>query len=35
MKNVQNDKETILIWKDEKIKNGLRDKDFHKRYLKR
>ncbi len=35
MKNVQNDKQTILIWKDEKIKNGLKDKDFHKRYLKR
>ena len=35
MKNVQNDKSTILIWKDEKIKNGLKSKDFHKRYLKK
>ena len=35
MKNVQNDKSTILIWKDEKIKNGLKAKDFHKRYLKK
>ena len=33
MKNYQNDKETILIWKDETIKNGLSDKDFHKRVL--
>ena len=35
MKNVQNDKESILIWKNEKIKTGLRDKDFNKRVLKR
>jgi hypothetical protein len=35
MKNVQNDKSTILVWSDEKIENGLRAKDFHKRYLKR
>ena len=35
MKNIQNDKTTILIWSEEKIKNGLKDKDFHKRYLKR
>jgi len=35
MKNVQNDKTTILVWSEEKIKNGLKDKDFHKRYLKR
>ena len=35
MKNIQNDKTTILIWSDEKIKNGLKSKDFHKRYLKR
>ncbi len=34
MKNYQNDKETILIWKNETIKNGLSDKDFHKRVLK-
>ena len=35
MKNVQNDKTTILVWSDEKIRNGLKKKDFHKRYLKR
>ncbi len=35
MKNVQNDKTTILKWSDEKIKNGLSSKDFNKRYLKR
>jgi len=35
MKNIQNDKTTILVWSDEKIKTGLKDKDFHKRYLKR
>ncbi len=35
MKNIQNDKTTVLIWSDEKIKNGLKAKDFHKRYLKR
>ncbi len=35
MKNVQNDKTTILTWNHEKIKNGLNKKDFNKRYLKR
>ena len=35
MKNTQNDKTTILIWSDEKIKTGLNKKDFHKRYLKK
>jgi len=35
MKNHQNDKETILIWKEETIKNGLQEKDFHKRVLKK
>jgi hypothetical protein len=35
MKNIQNDKTTILIWSDEKIRNGLKKKDFHKRYLKK
>ncbi|NPA60538.1 MAG: outer membrane lipoprotein-sorting protein [Epsilonproteobacteria bacterium] len=35
MKNVQNDKTTILIWTNEKIKNHLSKKDFNKRYLKR
>ena len=34
MKNHQNDKSTILIWKDEKIKAGLTDKEFNKRVLK-
>ena len=35
MKNIQNDKSTILIWSEEKIRTGLKEKDFHKRYLKR
>jgi len=35
MKNVQNDKRTTLIWKKEKIKTGLKPKDFHKRVLKK
>jgi len=35
MSNHQNDKQTILIWKDETIKNGLKEKDFHKRVLKK
>ena len=35
MKNHQNDKETVLIWKEEKVRTGLDDKDFHKRVLKR
>jgi len=34
MLNHQNDKKTILIWKNENIKNGLKEKDFHKRMLK-
>lgn len=34
MKNIQNDKTTILVWSDEKIRIGLKAKDFHKRYLK-
>ncbi len=35
MTNHQNDKKTTLIWKDETIKNGLKEKDFHKRVLKK
>ena len=35
MKNIQNDKSTILVWSKEEIKTGLKDKDFHKRYLKK
>ncbi|MDQ7044802.1 MAG: outer membrane lipoprotein-sorting protein [Sulfurimonas sp.] len=35
MKNIQNDKTTILTWTKEKIKNGLSNKDFHKRHLKK
>ncbi len=35
MKNHQNDKKTILIWKEDKIKAGLSAKDFDKRELKR
>jgi len=35
MHNHQNDKTTILVWKDETVKNGLRDRDFHKRVLKK
>ena len=35
MKNIQNDKTTILIWSKEEIKTGLSSKDFHKRYLKK
>ncbi len=35
MKNHQNDKETVIIWKDDKIKVGLKDRDFDKRNLKR
>jgi len=34
MKNHQNDKETILIWVDDKVKAGLTDKHFNKRVLK-
>jgi hypothetical protein len=33
MKNIQNDKTTILTWSEEKIKNGLQAKDFHKRRI--
>ena len=35
MKNVQNDKSTILTWLKEDIKIGLSSKKFHKRYLKK
>ncbi len=35
MNNIQNDKKTILVWSDEKIKTGLKAKDFHKRVLKK
>jgi outer membrane lipoprotein-sorting protein len=35
MKNHQNDKETILVWKEDKIKAGLSSKDFDKRELKK
>ncbi len=35
MNNHQNDKRTILIWEDETLKNGLKEKDFHKRVLKK
>jgi hypothetical protein len=34
MKNHQNDKSTILIWKEDKVKAGLTDKEFNKRVLK-
>ena len=35
MKNFQNSKESILVWNDETVKNGLSSKDFHKRALKK
>jgi len=35
MTNHQNDKKTTLIWKDETIKNGLKERNFHKRVLKK
>ncbi len=35
MKNHQNDKSTVLIWKEDRIKAGLKDKDFNKRELKK
>lgn len=35
MSNHQNDKKTILRWEDETVKNGLGEKDFHKRVLKK
>lgn len=34
MKNIQNDKTTILVWTNQKIRTGLKAKNFHKRYLK-
>lgn len=34
MDNLQNQKSTVLLWSNEKIKNGLKERDFHKRYLK-
>jgi outer membrane lipoprotein-sorting protein len=34
MTNHQNDKQTILIWKNETLKNGLKESDFHQRVLK-
>lgn len=33
MKNNQNGKETILVWKNETIKNGLKEEDFNQRVL--
>jgi len=35
MENHQNNKKTILVWKNETIKNGLKEKNFHKRVLKK
>ncbi len=35
MLNHQNDKKTILVWKNEKVKTGLKEKNFHKRVLKK
>lgn len=35
MKNIQNDKTTILTWNKEEINTGLSSKNFHKRYLKK
>ncbi len=35
MKNIQNDKTTILTWSKEEINTGLSNKSFHKRYLKK
>ncbi len=35
MKNFSNSKESILVWKEETIKNSLSNKDFHKRVLKK
>ena len=34
MKNHQNDKSTILTWKEDKVKAGLTEKEFNKRVLK-
>lgn len=33
MYNHQNEKKTVLVWKNETIKNGLQEKDFHKKVL--
>ncbi|WP_457748647.1 outer membrane lipoprotein-sorting protein [Sulfurimonas sp.] len=35
MSNHQNNKKTILVWENEKIKTGLKDRNFHKRVLKK
>jgi hypothetical protein len=35
MKNFSNSKQSILVWEEESIKNGLTNKDFHKRVLKK
>ena len=35
MSNHQNDKKTILVWENEKIKTGLGERDFNKRVLRR
>ncbi len=35
MTNHENGKKTILVWENEKIKTGLKDRNFHKRVLKR
>lgn len=35
MVNHQNGKSTELVWEEERIKTGLREKDFHKRVLKK
>jgi len=35
MTNHQNDKKTTLVWKNETLKNGLKEKNFHKRVLKK
>jgi len=34
MRNHQNDKTTVLVWVEEKIKTGLGEQDFHKQVLK-
>ena len=35
MKNFQNNKESILVWTEQSIKNSLKEKDFNKRALKK
>jgi outer membrane lipoprotein-sorting protein len=35
MSNIQNDKKTILVWTDELVNTGLKNRDFHKRVLKK